>query len=119
MVFQIRYEYSDKQRPMCLFDIECYITEEDVVELHCHTCVAGIMKYAYNVLLKQDDKVKENFVKDAEQIEELRGWLWEVYKAQNSKKTAKEQYSEVLDSLRVALNDFCDKYPGDIYVNED
>lgn len=118
MVFQIRYYRDVNKRPVVLFDIEVY-KDGDNLELHSHTCVDGIVNYVFDYLMDEDEEAKHNFLEQSSQIEELRGWLWEIYKPANKNKTVDEQYKDVLDQLRDTLKTFCDDMPGDLFVNED
>lgn len=124
MVFQVRYYREEKQRPVCLFDVEVYLTKDDsdkdyYVELHSTTCVNGIVNYVFDYLNDADEETRIKFLEDATRIEEMRGWLWEVYKPSHDEKTYSEQKKEVIDAVRTALQDFCDKMPGELFVNED
>lgn len=131
MVYQIYYLPKDAEpgsRGYTMFDIEYYMKEQvtppDVIslvknyysELHCLPCVDGLTYFLRDKISEID---VDEFVKDATEIQELRGRLWEWNN--NRPKSYEEAYDfhyhKFGKELRKILDDFCEKYG--LYLNID
>jgi hypothetical protein len=106
-----------KHRGYVLFDIEYYKTKSDYTnewysEIKVLPCVEGITRYVYS---RKDDKTfdVEEFIKDAEEIEELRRWLWEIEGNRDVTQHHKSRYKYI----ETMLTNFSEKYK--LYVNRD
>lgn len=125
MVYQIYYNYEGKRK--VLFDIEIYVDEylgwspnkDDenkwVVELKCHSSIADAVyffkDYFIDYAYECEKFYYEDFVIDAAELEELRGWLWEQHS--NKIRTIDEASKDKQEwSLYVEAKviDFCNKY---------
>ena len=129
MVYQIYYTPKNApkgNRGYCMFDIEYYLKvayprDMKVMfwqsELHCLPCVEGL---SYFVRDKSDENFDVGqFVKDATEIQELRGLLWEW---NNNKPKPKEEaeefhYHKFGKELKEKIDKFCEKY--DLWLNID
>ena len=118
MTFQV-YWGTDftKHRGYTLFDIEYYKTKsketnEWYSEIHVLPCVEGITRYVYS---RKDDKTfnVEEFIKDAEEIQELRRWLWEIEGNKDETKHYKSRY----EYIQTMLTNFSEKYK--LYISRD
>lgn len=106
-----------KHRGYTMFDIEYYKTKSELTnewysEIKVLPCVEGITKYVYS---KKDDNTfnVEEFIKDAEEIQELRRWLWEIEGNRDETKHYKSRY----EYIKIMLNNFSEKY--NLYINTD
>lgn len=116
MVFQIRWTENYEHGYYTLFDIEVW---QDVgktssyTEMKVHTFVEGISRY---LIARKNDKTFniEDFIKDANEVEDLRRWLWEIafYKIKGH-----NAHQEKVKHIKDGLKSFCLKY--DCYLNED
>lgn len=117
MIYQI---YYGTERPRkVLFDIEFYLCQSRdslwYVELHSNAFISGALDF---ILDNLDRTKREDFKKDCDELEQLRGWVWETHKnwprrledAQNDKK----DWGEFIEAK---LRGFCDKYG--LYLNTD
>lgn len=129
MVYQIYYKKEGDNtynREYTLFDIEYYLTylrTDDNVkswysELSCVTIVKGIAQFIKESL-KDDTFDFDEFVKDATEIQELRGLLYEKHgnkprELSEARKFHYEQFDKVLDST---IRDFANKYKLNINID--
>lgn len=117
MIYQI---YYGTERPRkVLFDIEFYLCQSRdslwYVELHSNAFISGALDF---ILDNLDKTKREDFKKDCDELEELRGWVWETHRnwprrledTQNDKK----DWGEYIEAK---LSGFCDKYG--LYLNID
>lgn len=126
MTYQLYYipngdsEYS---RGYTLFDIEYYKTQSEekdkwFSEIHCLPIVEGITHFL-NDKFKDDTFDYKEFIKDAEEIQEIRGLLYEKF--DNKPKIHKDcdefHYRIFGKTLKTILMDFCDKYG--LWINVD
>lgn len=119
MTITIETVCADK-RGDTLFDIEYYLTKSDPnknvwhSELHCLPCVRGIANFVARKALSNDENFDlGQFINDAEVIQELRGWLYEV----EGNKDSKEHYTSRYTAILEIIKSFTDKY--ELYVNID
>ena len=82
-------------------------------EVKSHTCVEGIVRY---LMSRKDDPTfnVDEFIKDAEAIEELRRWVWEIAFYQIKGDNA---HQEKIKYIKSGMKAFCEKY--ECYLNED
>lgn len=125
MVYQIYYMPKPNEEPdnyYVLFDIEYYMEQTNdhkwYSELHCLPIVEGLTRFLEKHL-KQEDIDVEQFIKDSNEIEELRGLLYERY---NNKPKSMEEahifhYKTFWNVLDKIIRDFAKKY--DLYLNID
>lgn len=95
-----------------IVDLECWVKTEDEHSFVELSVSVDIMHYT-RFLLDNLDRSME-IVVDFSEIDELRGWLWEVYFMDNNDP---EKYGDVLAQLRKMLKTVADKY--DLYYVED
>lgn len=128
MTYEIYYLPEDSaknSRGYTMFDIEYYrkqsVREDDEYfsEISCLTCVEGLTRFLKNKLQENMDFDIESFIKEATEIQEVRGLLYERF--DNTPKEFKissdfhyHVFGEVLENL---LNKFADKY--ELYINRD
>ena len=117
MVFQIRWTEDYTKGYYTLFDVEVWrdtgSNEKKYTELKSHTCVEGIARY---LMSRKDDPTfnVDEFINDAEAIEELRRWVWEIAFYQIKCDNA---HREKVKRIKESMKEFCDKY--ECYLNED
>lgn len=123
MVFNICYK--DRWSNV-MFDVETYLKQSDCEptkglwnsEIRVHALSKGISQYVFDKI--KDEEVLREFQDDCDEIEELRGWLWE--QKGNSllpqKEASDRHYSEIVAHVKTVLKEFCEKY-GDLFINED
>lgn len=122
MIYQIYYENETGHRQV-MFDIEVYISEVKenknygkwYVEMHSDSFVSGVVDF---IVDKLDRNQKDEFKTDCEELEELRGWLWETHS--NYPRTMKEASDDRtiwMEYIKDKVYTFSKKYG--LYVNED
>ena len=109
-----------------LFDIEFYQakseTEKDkdcwYSEIDCVVCVKGITYFLKDKLNDPTFNVDE-FIKDSETIQEIRGWLWETHsnKLCDLETNSQRHYHVFKPELDEIINSYCEKYG--FSINED
>ena len=128
MTYEIYYLPEDSaknSRGYTMFDIEYYrkqsVREDDEYfsEISCLTCVEGLARFLKDKLQENDNFEIESFIKDATEVQEVRGLLYERF--DNTPKDFEKSlnfhhhiFGEVLENL---LNDFADKYG--LFINKD
>lgn len=126
MTYQIYYipkGEKDNSRGYTLFDIEYYQKQSEsskdwYSEIDCLPVVEGIayfLKDAFN----NKDFIFEDFVKDADRIQEIRGLLYERYNNKPKSRTDAwhfhyQRFGKVLEDI---IGKFADKYG--LFVNID
>lgn len=114
MVYQIYYGNRDT-----MFDIEYYQKKSEhertkglwCSEIHVLPCVEGITRFLESK--RNDDSFNyDRFIKDACEIQELRGWLYEVdgNKYCESGINNKLHYHTRKDHIETIINDFVNLY---------
>ena len=127
MTYQIYYMPKDStmnSRGYTMFDIEYYempsqTKDEWFSDISCLPCVEGLTHF-FKDKFKEDVNVDiEEFTKDATEIQEVRGLLYERFN--NTPKEHKEanhfHYHVFGETLEKLLNNFVDKYG--LYINKD
>ena len=127
MVYQIYYTPKDSKnndRDNVMFDIEYYLTKSEVKndywfsELSCLSCVKGMVSFLKDKLNDEDFDYDE-FIELAEEIQEIRGLLYERYN--NRPKPydeANEFHYNFFDKiLEEKVDTFANKY--NLYINID
>lgn len=122
MVYQIYY--GDKRPGEALFDIEYYLTLDEskkdtderwYVELHSSSLISGAVHFICDVLKPE---LREEFIKDCDELEELRGWIWERHRNWlRTLDTAQKDYTEWGKYIKERIDTFCNKYG--LYLNVD
>ena len=124
MTFQINYtQKDDDSKVFCVFDIEYFLTkankdDEWFSEIHCLPIVEGLTYFLKDKLNENDFDYKQ-FIKDADEIQEIRGLLYERYN--NKPKTIDDardfHYHIFGDILNEILDNFCIKYKLSINID--
>ena len=89
-----------------IVDLECYVKTEDgrsYVELH-----SSVDIFYYSIFLLTNPDKQPEIIKDFSEIDELRGWLWEVYFMGGDNDP--EKYGDVIAELRKMLKAVANKY---------
>ena len=123
MTYQIYYN-PNGGRGYTLFDIEYYMQQSDISkdwwysEIHCLPCVDGISYFLKDALSNKDFKFEE-FVKDAYEIQEIRGLLYERYDNKPKPRTDANHFHYHIfgKGLKEKIYKFANKYK--LFVNED
>ena len=120
MIFEIGWGDEDPTSP--LFDIEFFQNKVGdnawSSELHVLPCVEGITRFLQSK--RNDDKFNyDEFISDAYEIQELRGWLYERdgNKVTTLEENDKLHYKKRLPYLKDIFKIFANKYG--LYVSED
>lgn len=126
MTYYIGYTPKDEQntRGFVMFDIEYYQKqsernrEEWYSEISCFPCVNGITHFLKDNFVKKDFDYEE-FIRDAEEIEEVRGLLNE--RCDNRPKPSREadnfHYHVFGKRIEELFNRFAEKYG--LWINRD
>jgi len=123
----IRIEYEN----YTLFDIEWYMALDETKkpnedrwysEMDVCVCVRGIAKFLKEKLTSCSISGNFNldeFIKDSEQIQELRGWLWETHNNSlcDVDSCEKRHYHVFKPELDAIIKTYCDKYGFSISVD--
>lgn len=120
MVLAIFWTENDSKnnRGYCLFDIEYYLKQSEVVpnkwfsEISVHAVVEGLSKFVYHNSNNPNFNIDE-FIKDGEGLTELRRWLYEI----EGNKNSELHYTTRYDYIRNVVDKFAEKYG--CYVNID
>ena len=109
-----------------LFDIEFYQakskTEKDkdcwYSEISCVVCVIGITHFLKDKLNDPTFNVDE-FIKDSEKIQEIRGWLWETHnnKLCDLDTNSQRHYHVFKPELDEIIKSYCEKYGFSINID--
>lgn len=127
MVYQIYYTPKGTKEDIryVIFDIEYYLSKDDIneknnwfSEIHCLLCIGGITKFLKDKLNDKDFNCDE-FVTLGEEIEEIRGLLYERYDNKPKKySAAKDFHYKVFGKvLEEKIEAFANKYG--LYINRD
>lgn len=111
-------EYNDKP----LFDIEWYLALNEsnnlsykdnkwYSEISCHTCIKGVSEYL-NDNFKKEKFNLEDFIKDSEVIENIRGWLHEKHNNRYAPidLASNRHYNEFSPELKSIIENYSNKY---------
>lgn len=126
MTYYLGYTQKDKPntRGVVLFDIEYYQKQNEkdknlwYSEIHCCPCVRGIGTFIKDKL-NEPGFDYEQFINDAEEIEEIRGLLWERHnnKSRPNKEAYDFHYHQFGKELKEILVTFTEKYG--MWIRED
>ena len=128
MVFQIYFGERGMEYNV-LFDIEVYLKKEERLggewqsEIHSSAFGSAFANYFFSVNIQElIDKGSyiSDMVKDAKELEELRGWLYERADFSNkpiNMTLASERHKKVVAYVKEKVYAFADKY--NLNVNED
>lgn len=120
MTYYLGYTPKDSpknSRGVVMFDIEYYKKEaygnpdKWVSEIDCLPCVDGLTRFLKDRFGEPGFDV-DTFIKDAEVIQEIRGFLWECHDnhARDSKESDQFHYHEFGEEIKTIFKTFCDKY---------
>lgn len=125
MIFNICY----KNRENVLLSVEVYIKSEEFdfnynkwyVELNTKIIGTGITRYVFDTIKDETSlRVLQNKLLP---LQELRGWVNTSSEFNNNLCTTLEEASKrntlVIKYVREKLNEFCDFFGEDLYINED
>ena len=108
---------------VALFDIEYYLVSNEkndtwYSELHCLPRCRGISYFLKDNLNKEGFDLGE-FIKDSEEIQELRGWLWEKHNNNWADlETCRERhYHKFKPELDEIIRKYCEKYGLFIHID--
>lgn len=126
MIFNICY----KNRGNVLLSVEVYIKPEEFyfhakkkwrVELKTKIIGTGITRYVFDTI--KDDTSLRILQNKLLPLEELRGWLHTStdfnYNLYTTFEEASKRNTLVIKYVREKLNEFCDFFGEDLYINED
>lgn len=126
MIFNICY----KNRENVLLSVEVYMKSKEFyfidhekwrVELNTKIIGKGITRFVFDTI--KDDTSLTTLQNKLLPLEELRGWLYTSYNFNNNGYTTLEQASKrntlVIKAVREKLNEFCDFFGEDLFINED
>lgn len=128
MVFQIYFGERGMEHNV-LFDIEVYLKQEERLggdwqsEIISRAFGSAFTNYFFSVNIQElIDKGSyiSDMVKDAKELEELRGWLYEIANFFNTPinmTLASERHKKVVAYVKEKVYAFADKY--NLNVNED
>lgn len=125
MIFNICY----KDRGNVLLTVDVYIRSEEFfndekkwrVELNTKIVSTGITRFVFETI--KDDTSLRILQNKLLPLEGLRGWLHTSYEFNNNLYTTWEEASKrnllVIKAVREKLNEFCNFFGEDLYINED
>lgn len=131
MVFQIYFGERGMEHNV-LFDIEVYLNKEERLggdwqsEIISRAFGSAFTNYFFSVNMQEIQELINkgsyisDMVKDAKELEELRGWLYERANFSNTPinmNWASERHKKVIAYVREKVYAFADKY--NLNVNED
>ena len=131
MVFQIYFGERGMEHNV-LFDIEVYLKQEERLggdwqsEIISSAFGSAFTNYFFSVNMQELQELIDkgsyisDMVKDAKELEELRGWLYEIANFFNTPinmNLASERHKKVVAYVKEKVYAFADKY--NLNVNED
>ena len=123
MTYQIYYEGPNNNKRYTLFDIEYYLAQNEkskewYSEVHCLPLVEGIA-YFLRDKFKDDNFNLEEFIKDSEEIQNVRGILYEHYDNRPKKSSDANHFHYHIfgNVLEEKIDSFAAKY--NLFVNID
>lgn len=128
MVFQIYFGERGMEHNV-LFDIEVYLKQEERLggdwqsEIHSSAFGSAFANYFFSVNMQElinKGSYISDMVKDAKELEELRGWLYEranFFNTPINMTLASERHKKVVAYVKEKVYAFADKY--NLNVNED
>ena len=126
MTYQIYYISKDEQnnsRGYTLFDIEYYQKQSEILkdwysEIHCLPIVEGIAHFLKDNINNKDFPFEE-FVKDADEIQDIRGLLYERYDNKPKSHTDANHfhYHVFGKTLKEKIDKFANKYGLSINID--
>jgi len=109
MTLQIR-----NNKNVTLVDIELF-EKEDFVELRSVVCVKPYSELLL-ITYENDGPKAMSMIRAFDELQELRGWLWEVYFMGEDNKA--EKFPQVLEEVKKILQKVCDDFDG-LYMSID
>lgn len=100
MIFFLR-----NQNNKTVFEVEIWINKIDDYSFVEISPSVNIENYSFMLL---NSKQKFEMIADFDELEGLRGWLWEVFFA--GKKNEAKYYDEIIEELRGILQEKAEKY---------
>ena len=127
MTYFLGYTPKDSpknSRGVVMFDIEYYMTQSDnnkelwYSEIDCLPCVNGLTLFLKDKFNEPGFDYKQ-FITDGEQIQEIRGLLWEQRnnKGRPIKEAEQFHYHEFGKEIKEIFKTFCNKYG--LWIGED
>ena len=126
MLFNIFY----KTRENVLLSVEVYLKDGEFyfednkkwrVELNAKIIGTGITRFAFDSI--KDDTSLKVLQNKLLPLEELRGWLYTSpdfnYNIYTTFEEASKRNTLVIKAVKEKLNEFCDFFGEDLYINED
>lgn len=125
MIFNICY----KNRGNVLLTVDVYLKSEEFfndekkwrVELNAKIIGTGITRYVYETI--KDDSSLRKLQNKLLLLEDLRGWLHTStefnYNLYTTWEEASKRNTLVIKAVREKLNEFCNFFGKDLYINED
>jgi len=95
-----------KYKKMTIVDIEVY-KNDNYIEIDSVVCIEPYSNLLIEVYLDDSNRVTE-FIETFDNLQELRGWLWEVYFMDN--KNTIDKYDDVVDDINKRLTDIAGEY---------
>jgi len=108
MIFYLRNKKNET-----ILDVDCYVKCEErfggegdyrYVELGAVVCIEPYSKF----LLESPEDQRAEIIADFDNLQELRGWLWEKYFMKT--KNTRDEYDNVIKALRPMIKGIADKY---------
>lgn len=127
MTYYLGYTPKDapqNSRGVVMFDIEYYKKQSDndkskwYSEIDCLPCVDGLTLFLKDKFNEPGFDYKQ-FIEDGNQIQEIRGFLWERHdnRARDSKESDQFHYHIFGEEIKKIFDDFCKKY--ELWINID
>ena len=127
MTYYLGYTRKDapkNDRGVVMFDIEFYQKEaygekgKYVSEIDCLPCVDGLSIFLKDKFSEPNFDYKQ-FIEDANEIQEIRGFLWEKHdnRPRDSKESSQFHYHVFGEELKEIFKKFCNKY--NLWIGED
>lgn len=97
-----------------IVDLDIWIKKDNIPYVEI-SCSINIKNYSLLLLRNPNPRKQLEIITDFDQLDEIRGWLWEVYFA--TKKNTEKEYSNVLREVKWILSKVAEKY--DLHLVED
>lgn len=107
MNFRLKYKKST------IVDIEVY-TQDNYIEMHSVICIEPYSDLLIKTYSEEPNRVPE-LIETFDELQELRGWLWEDYFMDN--KNTIDKYDDVIDDINNQLKNVASKF--DLFLIKD
>ena len=99
-----------------IVDCDIYIKDSEYVELSIVVCVDTYSRLLLDLITKNgEEKTINKFIQTFDELQELRGWLWESYFIDGDNNPS--EYNIVLETIRKRFKEIADTY--ELYYVED